>query len=70
VLIALAVLVGYVLFATTGFLLAAFFLIVVLARLCGERGIAMWIVALAVPVAVYFFLLWVLEVRLPSILLG
>lgn len=70
VLIVFCIALGFLLFATIGFLVAAFFLIVVLAHLCGERGAAPWLLALTVPGVVYYFLLWVLEVRLPSLILG
>ncbi|MHA7777980.1 tripartite tricarboxylate transporter TctB family protein [Roseibium sp. M-1] len=61
-----AILAGYVLFTQVGFIIAGFFLIVVLSHLIGERGWAPCLLAAGVPVCVYFFLLKVLEVRLPS----
>ena len=67
-LIVLSIGVGFSLFAMLGFLVAASVTIVSLAHICGERGLAPWVLGLTVPPSVYFFLDILLDVRLPTVL--
>ncbi|WP_367386035.1 tripartite tricarboxylate transporter TctB family protein [Lentilitoribacter sp. EG35] len=57
---------GYLIFATVGFLAASFFLIVSLSYVCGERGCVPWILGAICPLCIYFFLDFVLDVTLPT----
>lgn len=59
---------GFVLFASFGFVCAAFFMVLTLSYLSGERGWKPWVMALCVPFAVYFFLDIFLDVTLPTVL--
>ena len=68
ILIGLVILAGYGLFALIGFITAAFVLIVCLSYICGERGLAPWILAAIVSPSVYAFLDIFLDVRLPTFL--
>jgi len=68
VLIGVTIAVGFALFVAVGFLVAAFVLIVSLAYICGERGLAPWVLAATIPPSVYFFLDLLLDVRLPTVL--
>jgi len=58
--------IGYLIFATVGFLTAAFLLIVSLSYLCGERGYVPWVLGATSPLFMYFFLDRVLGVTLPT----
>ena len=59
---------GFVILTQVGYLTAGFFYIVAFAHILNERGPAVWIMAAAVPTAVYVFLRTTLDVRLPTIL--
>ncbi len=67
-LIALTALMGFLLFQTVGFIVAAVPTIIVLSFICGERGIMPFVLGIIVPPGVYLFLLKVMEVRLPSVI--
>ncbi len=66
--IVLTIIIGFCLFSTVGFIEAASVMIVCLSYLCGERGAAPWILALAVPPVIHVFLNYLLDVRLPTML--
>jgi len=66
--IVLTIIIGFSLFSTVGFIEAASVMIVCLSYLCGERGAAPWILALAVPPVIHVFLNHLLDVRLPTLL--
>lgn len=68
ILIGAIIIIGFGLFATVGFITAAFVLIVSLAYVCGERGWAPWMLAAVVAPSVYVFLDTFLDVRLPTFL--
>lgn len=61
------IILGFVLFVAVGFLVSSFVTIVLLSYISNERGRAPWILGTIIPLAVYCFLLFVLNVRLPTI---